>query len=369
MKAEPTDEITFFLPSLVGGGAEKAIITLANAFVERNLQVTLIVGIADGILKPTVDKRVRIVNLGCERVIKCILPLARFLIAKRPKFLLSAMNHANIAVVLAAKLSGRRTKIVVCEHANYSLLIASKGKIKAVILNAITKIAYLQADKIVAVSEGAANSLCSLIKIDRSRIEVIYNPACPSSEQLNNIKNVSHQFFDKKNFIIIAAGRLSPEKDFETLIRAFAIVKYKIPCKLIIIGEGPERDSLGNLIIDLNLSSDVLLPGFVNNPLDWISCSSLFVLSSLSEAFGNVLVEAMACGIPVVSTSCNSGPEEILENGKWGRLVPPQNAEALSQAIYDGLTCSRSPDVILRAQSFSIARSVARYLEVVNQIG
>jgi glycosyltransferase involved in cell wall biosynthesis len=164
--------------------------------------------------------------------------------------------------------------------------------------------------------------------------------------------------------VILGVGRLTVQKDFPTLIRAFARVRQKRNARLLILGEGELRSELNALVAELGLQADVALPGFVENPFVFMRHASLFVLSSAWEGFGNVLVEAMACGMPVVSTDCPSGPAEILQNGKWGRLVPVGDVQALSEALLATLEESTHPDVAARAAECSVDRAVEGYLRV-----
>jgi glycosyltransferase involved in cell wall biosynthesis len=162
--------------------------------------------------------------------------------------------------------------------------------------------------------------------------------------------------------VVLGVGRLTAQKDFPSLIRAFAKVRAQKPCRLVILGEGELRGELEALVASLDLSADVALPGFTDNPFAWMRQSSLFVLSSAWEGFGNVLVEAMACGTPVVSTNCPSGPAEILENGRWGRLVPVGDVDALADAMLATLAETTHADVATRAQDFGVEQAVAGYL-------
>jgi glycosyltransferase involved in cell wall biosynthesis len=164
--------------------------------------------------------------------------------------------------------------------------------------------------------------------------------------------------------VILAVGRLVKQKDFDTLIRAFGLVRKERPARLMVLGEGREREKLLALIKNLGLEQDVTLHGFVENPFKYIKHAAVFVLSSLWEGFGNVIVEAMALGTPVVATECPSGPSEILEEGKWGRLVPPGDVDALAQSIIDTLDDSNPPAVASRAEEFSVEKAIDGYLRV-----
>ena len=164
--------------------------------------------------------------------------------------------------------------------------------------------------------------------------------------------------------VILGVGRLTQAKDFPTLIRAFALVRKKHPARLMILGEGEERSKLETLVQELGLEKEVSLPGFVDNPYKYMKRAAVFVLSSKWEGFGNVLVEAMALGTPVVSTNCPSGPAEILENGRWGRLVPVGDVYALAEAIIETLDEEHHPDVANRAKDFAVELAVEKYINV-----
>jgi glycosyltransferase involved in cell wall biosynthesis len=164
--------------------------------------------------------------------------------------------------------------------------------------------------------------------------------------------------------IVLSVGSLTPLKDFPTLIRAFSIVKSTHDCRLVILGEGPDREKLESLIDDLDLRRDVLLPGFADNPFAWMRHARVFVSSSLTEGCPNALMEALACGTPVVSTDCIGGSSEVLEGGKWGRLVPIGRPDAMAAAILATLESVAHPDVRQRASDFGLAGVARDYLRV-----
>jgi glycosyltransferase involved in cell wall biosynthesis len=224
---------------------------------------------------------------------------------------------------------------------------------------------YHRADGVIAISCGVADDLAAAIDMPRDHIQVIYNPAFLPNVIENSKLALLHPWFaPHEPPVILAAGRLTAAKDFSTLIRAFARLHSVRAARLVILGEGEQRDKLEVLLKELDLASDVALPGFVDNPFAWMRRSALFVLSSAWEGFGNVLVEAMACGLPVVSTDCPSGPAEILENGRWGRLVPVGDVEALAAAMCATLDESEHPNVAARAAMFHSETAVEKYLKV-----
>jgi len=195
---------------------------------------------------------------------------------------------------------------------------------------------------------------------------VIYNPVVTPSLKSLATAPVDHPWIGTNQPpLVLAVGRLTAQKDYPTLLRAFAKVRSRRNCRLIILGEGELRDSLEALTSQLGIADSVQLPGFADNPFAWMSKASLFVLSSAWEGLPNVLIQAMACGTPVVSTDCPSGPAEILENGKWGRLVPVGDEVALAEAMDRALEDKVFPDVAVRATYFSLDSALNEYYSAI----
>ncbi|MGP4715561.1 glycosyltransferase [Psychrobacter sp. T6-6] len=360
-------KIALYIPSMSGGGAERMMLTLANALAEKNLVIDLVLNKAEGPYLKKVSNKVNIVDLDTSRVLTGILPLARYMKTEKPEVVLSAMNYVNVATIFAKLLSGTDTRIILSERSNLSAALENSQWISKVLLKNLMTWTYKRADKVVAISNGVANDLANQIKLDRNHIVTIYNPVV-SSEVLQK-SSVSlpskHPWFEKDSPpVIIAVGRLSEEKDFETLIKSFAKTYDQKECRLLILGEGGLRPKLETLIEELKLQDIIQLPGFSDNPYAWMSKAKLFILSSKYEGFGNVLVEAMACGTAVVSTDCPSGPSEILEEGKWGELVPVGNVELMSRAMLKAISTSNHINVQSRASFFSVETSVNQYINV-----
>jgi glycosyltransferase involved in cell wall biosynthesis len=225
---------------------------------------------------------------------------------------------------------------------------------------------YLKADCIVAVSEGVADDLVSEVGLPRSAIRVIYNPVVTPELAARAEEPLVHPWLVPGSApVLLAAGRLSAQKDFPTLLRAFARVRAARPARLIILGEGELRAQLEAQAVALGLGEDVQFPGFVENPYAYMRRAGVFVLSSAWEGFGIVLVEAMACGAPVVSTDCPVGPAEILEGGRYGPLVPIGDDGALAHAILSALDCPMDPERLrARAGDFALEKIGRQYLEV-----
>ena len=199
------------------------------------------------------------------------------------------------------------------------------------------------ADKIIAVSEGVLEDLSSISLRAARKGRVICNPVVDSEISQGAEEPISHPWIEEKNVpVVLGVGRLAPQKNFDLLLRAFARMKKERDARLIILGDGSQRGQLESRIEALGIGNHVDLLGFVANPYPFMSGASLFTLSSDYEGFGTVLVEALACGSPVVSTGCPSGPREVLEDGKWGRLVPVGDEEALAAAMRNSGRGTRS---------------------------
>jgi len=197
---------------------------------------------------------------------------------------------------------------------------------------------YPWADYVIGISRGVADDLSQTAGLPRDRIKILYNPVVTPELREKARAPLNHPWFETgQPPVVLAVGRLTKQKDFPTLIRAFAQVRQTRPARLLILGEGPDRPALEALVHKLSLEGDVAMPGFVENPYAYMSRVSLYVLSSRWEGLPTVLIEALSCGLPIIATDCPSGPREILANGLYGSLVPVEDVTALAQAIEAGL--------------------------------
>ncbi|WP_292979166.1 glycosyltransferase [Nitrosomonas sp.] len=360
-------DVSLFVPSLRGGGAERAMVTLANGFADRGLKVDLVLARAEGPYLSEVSSNVRVVDLRSRRVLASLPGLVRYLRKVRPEAMLSALNHANVIAIMACLLSRITTRLVVSEHSNLSMSSSKPQNWRARIVLPLMRMSYRKAGGVVAVSRGVADDLAKTIDLPRDRISVVYNPVVTPELIEKSGMPLSHPWLGEgRPPVILGVGRLTRAKDFATLISAFARVHAQRECRLVILGEGELRGELEQLVTSLGIEGSVQLPGFAENPFAWMGCVRLFVLSSRWEGLPTVLIEAMACGTAVVSTNCRSGPDEILEGGKWGRLVPVGDVEALAGAIAVTLDTpqERLPDVRQRAEDFAQELAVDGYLKV-----
>lgn len=360
------ERIAIYLPSLTGGGAERVMVTLANAFAAQGYTVDLVLATASGPYRKNVSRGVRVVDLAARRVLFSLPALVRYLRRERPRAMLSALHHANVVAVWARQVARSPTVLVVSERNTLTASPISAKKRAVPSRLWLMKHTYPRADRVVAVSQGVAEDLVSAIGLRREHVQVIYNPVVTDEILRLSGEPVRHPWcVPGAPPVILAAGRLTEQKDFSTLIRAYALVRERRLGRLVILGEGEERGALEALIARLGLEDDVSLPGFVDNPFAWMRQARLFVLSSRWEGLPSVLIQAMACGTQVVSTDCPSGPAEILENGRWGRLVPVGDPEALASAIRAAVDDDEAerPDVEARASAFGLDPSVRGYLD------
>jgi glycosyltransferase involved in cell wall biosynthesis len=365
-------KISILIPTLSGGGAERVMLNLAIGLSQEGYDVDLILSKFEGAYVGDIPDGVNIVNLNVSRAIFCLPLLIKYLRKNMPMALISALNYVNIIAILATKLARVKTKLMVTEHSTLSKSLLYPENLRMKFVPFLMKCLYRLADYIVAVSSGVADDLSTCLEIPRNKIIVIYNPIINESlyYKATNDSNLP-SYFNSCFKIVLSVGRLTAAKDFSTLIQAFSRVRNKLNAKLLILGEGELRSDLQDLINNLSLQNDVILNGFVDNPYIYMKNASVFVLSSKWEGLPTVLVEALACGTQVISTNCPSGPSEILEDGKYGMLVPVGDVELLSEAIYNSLnnpSKSNEADLIKRANDFNIAKIAKQYIEVLSHI-
>lgn len=357
--------VTIFLPSLAGGGTERCFAIVANALAVRGACVTLALPKAEGPFLADLHPAVRVLDLGVGPVWRALPGLVRHLRDARPAALLSGLGHANAVAALAHRLARSGARLVLSEHAHVSSVLAEFPGARMRATLALMKLTYPWADRVVTVSDGVGQDLIRHVAVDPGRVVTIHNPVVDDRLRLLFGAEPTHPWLVARDVpVVLAAGRLIAQKDFGTLLEAFAQVRRERMARLIILGEGELRDALALQTERLGIADDVSLPGFDRNPFAAMRAASLFVLSSRFEGLANVLIEAMACGTRVVSTDCPSGPREVLQDGRWGSLVPVGDPAALARAMVAALDDQRPPDVRSRAADFSDERAVLRYAEV-----
>lgn len=360
--------IAMFWPTLAGGGVERNGVKVSRELLRRGFDVDIVLANASGPLANEVPSGARVVDLnlrlGGGRLVLAVGPLAKYLSREKPDVLWSNMTEVNVIAIAATLSASHRPWCIVSER-NVLTPRVKKSIAKRVVRLAAQWL-YPKADRIHAVSLGVADDVAVVTKVDRRRIRVIYNPILTEDMLLKAEQPLNDPWFlPGEPPVILGAGRLVPQKDFATLIRAFALVRSRIRARLVILGEGPLRGELESLAQQLGVDEDVRFIGFVLNPFVYMKRAAVFVLPSLHEGFPNVLAEAMAVGTPVVATNCPSGPDEILEGGKWGHLVPIRDTRALADAIAETLlnpNPSRVEGALRRVEKLRLEHIVDEYL-------
>jgi len=369
-------DIALLVHSMTGGGAEQVCLTLGRAFRARGLSVDLVLARAEGPLLAEVPEDVRIVDCGVGTSMAWSSALVAYLRESRPRSVLAHMEGAGL-VALWARLRARVAVPVVVAVHNMPLRHAeAAASFRQRRLVPLASAMMLRgAEGLVAVSAGVAVELARMAGIPRERITVIPNPVETERIRRAAIGRPDHPWLAEAGTereggrpVILAAGRLTAQKDFPTLIRAFALAFAEGRERLVIFGEGEDRADLETLVAAQGLADRVALPGHSAALWPAMARAQLFVLSSRWEGFGNVLVEALACGCPVVATDCPSGPSEILAGGAFGRLVPPADRLELANAMRIALTQPRQGDVLQRrAEDFAADRAAEAYLALLQE--
>jgi glycosyltransferase involved in cell wall biosynthesis len=344
------------------------MLNLAHGLVSQGCAVDLLVASTEGPNRDQVPSVRRLVEFGTSGVLRALPSLAKYIREFRPCVVISAMEHGNLVTLWAARLARVAVPIILTVHLDLPAHWAGEPlRGLARMLPWLVRRYYPRAQAIVAVSHGVGEALNRVVAIPPGRLHVIYNPLVTPELSRQASHPVSHPWLNTSEPpVFLGVGRLAPQKDFATLIRAFARLRRVVAAKLLILGEGPERVRLNTVIRDLHLEADVELTGFVPNPFAYMRRAAGVVLSSRYEGFGNVLVESMACGTPVVSTDCPSGPSEILEGGRYGPLVPVGDESRLADAM---LSVLRHPidsgELRARAVAFSVDLIADQYLTLI----
>lgn len=330
--------VALFIASMASGGAERAISKLASGLAERGQPVDLVLARAEGPFLDELHPDVNVVDLRARRLATAVLPLARYLRTRRPSAVFSALDYVNVVAVVARALSRVDVPLVVSERNTLSAAVSNSSSRRTRLMPHLIRWTYPHATAVAAVSVGVAEDLVELCDLPRHSVVVLNNPVVTPEVRRMRCEPVSHPWLsDPASRTVLAAGRLIPQKDFGTLITAFATVRRSRDAKLVILGDGPMREELLDLAARLGIAADVSLPGFCANPYPAMSAADVFVLSSRWEGSPGALIEAMYCGAPVVATDCPSGPRQILDGGRHGRLVPVGDAGAMAGAIVDAL--------------------------------
>ena len=355
--------IALYLPNLDGGGAERMMVNLAAGFAERGFPTDLVLAEARGPYLELVAPDVRVIDLASSGVSVSLPKLVGYLRRNRPAALLATLNHASVVALLARALARVPTRTVIRE--SNMLFPQPASSLRGTSLRNSVRLFYPWADAHVAVSQGVADDLARYTGINPEKIRTIYNPVVTPELFGRARQRPTHPWFAPgEPPVVLGVGRLAPQKDFPTLIRAFAGAAQHRPARLMILGEGNERTELEGLAHSLGVGDKVALPGFAQNPFSYMAHADTFVLSSRFEGLPGALIQAMACGAKVVSTDCPSGPSEILQEGRLAPLVPVGDDKALAAALSKSLSAPLDPALKARACDFTEARIVPQYLNI-----
>ena len=362
-------KIAIYLDYLQGYGADKTLLKIANGLANRGLDIDFVLARKPNLDHLSIHPNIQVFELASGRFnpLKNVLGLTEYLCKHKPNLLFSSIHFNNVVAAFALKLANVKTQFI-ARQAN-TLEFQFKGYSFGLgrVLHPLTQLAYQRANLIISPSKGMISDLTGFMKVDEHKIEQIYNPTVTPDIFESAREKTGCDWLDRKTApVIVAAGRLKPQKDFPTLLRAFAKLKQQVSnAKLVILGEGPQRQELENLAISLGIGDDVRLVGFQANPYAFLAKADVFALSSYYEGLPNILIEALALGKKIVATNCSSGPAEILRYGEYGRLVPVGSAIQLAEALEVALTEPFSPfGETTPAQNFDRERQVEKYIHV-----
>jgi glycosyltransferase involved in cell wall biosynthesis len=365
--------VAFYLDALQGYGADRILVKIANGLADRKIQVDFVLSKQTNKASQSIHPAIRLFDLASSRlnVNKNVFGLAHYLHVHQPDVLFSSIHFNNVTAAAALMLSGVKSKLVVRQANTLRCQLRSYRFPIGLLLGFCTRLAYKRADLIISQSKGMSRDITTFMKADARKVQLVYNPTVTPNIFEQAQQPTSHAWFDQKVApIILAGGRLKPQKDFTTLIQAFSKVKQQIPdAKLVILGEGPQRQELEALVVQLGIAESVDLIGFQKNPYAFIAMADVFVLSSQYEGLPNILIEALALGKEIVATDCDSGPAEILKYGKYGKLVPTNDPDQMADAILDTLeepfACSRRVQAI---EDFDQDSQVEKYITVFSHL-
>lgn len=361
-------KIYIFIYSMTGGGAEKVALLLSNKFIQKGIDVSIVLLEKEGVFIEQVNKKIKIYNLNSiiskiGGIFGKILIFSSFLIKHKPDIVLSIGEWPNTITPISVKLVAHKSKVVLSERNTKSFLNSEEYNVSKLV-RFLAKKSYFYAENIICVSNAVKEKLLkeNLIK---KKLIVVCNPI--DIEEINNkaVEEVEYSRLKNKNVpAIVAVGRLHPQKDYPTMLKALKLVLKVEKVHLIILGDGPLREELISLCVQLGIKNFVDFIGFQKNPYKYIKKADLFVHSARYEGFANVFTEALACGQKIVTTDCDT-PREILEEGKYGKIVPIGDYGSLADAILLSLSEKHNPDFLKRkAQEFSIEKISNKYLEI-----
>ena len=350
-------KIMFFLPH-ADDGIIRSTIPIIEGFNDKGYVTEVVTLQAKGRMTDQLDIVSKVHRINASRTFFAIHKFSQHLRTNKPDIVISAQHFANISALLAKVLSRQNIRLIFTERTSIQHSLEQIHWFKRFITKLLIKNLYTFADSVVANSDGVKKELIRFLGVEETTVKLIYNPTFDSKVYKNDpVTKSVHPWFGIPNVpVILGVGRLSLEKNFTLLIKAFSLLNKNTRAKLIILGDGPEKQSLTNLIKTLNIEEDCQLLGHVNNPYDFMKLSSLLVLSSNYEGLPNVLIEGQACKIPVISTDCPHGPSEILLDGKAGSLTPMNDYVTMSSKMFEILSNPKIAEAYVKTASENLYR-------------
>ena len=366
-------KIALFLHDLRAGGAERVSVNLANAIVQlgHDVDLVLVNRLGCKAFFDELEASIRVLELPQSRTLTSAVGFRSYMMRERPNLVISALTHINVCALIGRHLSRYRPKITIVEHGQFSRERAKSMPVSVRMAYWMAPWLYPLANRIATVSKGAREDLARSTGIDPQLISVLHNPVVNESLTEASLVPIDHPWFEADEPpVILAVGALRSEKNFPLLIRAFNALRQHREARLVIIGDGPEMSKLIDCARSCRYAADIALLGFDANPYKYMRRAALLALSSDHEALPSVLIEAMACGTPVVATNCPTGPSEILLDGKLGALSATGDPIALADALERSLSAPPPSDLLIRRAACFLAKHAAsNYLRFEGAVG
>lgn len=359
------DKIAFYFATSGHSGVDRAMHNLIPAVARRGYPVDLLHVRKHGPYFEEPPPGVRIVDLGSSHVYNSLPAVVRYLRQEMPVVMLSDKDRVNRTAFLARLLARVPTRLVFSSGTTLSIELAHRGLIDRTLQRWSFRHLYRRVSNVIVTSEGVKTDMADYTGLPLQYIEVVPSPVVPAGLFTTSQPKPDHPWFrDGEPPVVLGVGELGRRKDFPTLIRAFAQVRNRWRCRLVILGRGRDREMLLALARELGVAEDLALPGFEPNPYPYMAHAAVFAFTSLWEGLGFVIIEALAVGTPVVATDCPSGPREILQDGKYGELVPVGDVAAVSAGIEKALTARPTREFLqLAARPYEIENSTSAYLK------
>lgn len=359
--------VLFILQDFARGGAERVFVNIANGLFDRGINVKFIVGKKTGTYIDILNPNIEITEIHTNNLIQTLRVLPKIFNEENYTHIFTASDKFSVSAVIIKKLYKIKSKIICTLHYDLPYQISILPFLNRVYLTLTNRYIISKADTIVAVSNGVRESFQKVAKRTIDHLITIYNPVFDDGIFKSSTEKVDEKIFFNNNKTLISIGKLTnTPKNQELLIKAFYILsKTEEKLQLIFLGEGEDKNKYIELTDNLGVSDRVHFLGFKTNPYKYIINSDLLVLSSDTEGFGNVIVEALALGVNVVSTDCPSGPKEILENGRFGFLAPVNDPIKLAEAIQKALKSPIDGNLLKTyAQKFSSLNIIEKYFDL-----